>query len=226
MGIVLFGVGKGGTGKSTLAQNVAAVRASLKYRTAIFDLDWRQTTTGKWGVDRQSDATLAPIHIALLPKRPKPDVGADILFFGERLQEMLGQYDDIFLEVGGQDGELFRAAMTVSDKIVAPLVPSPADINTVPDLAELVRSFKKKPNVSVVLNMANESPKLTRDTLEVMHDYADVLPLLKTQIGKRVAFKYAMAQGRAVHEIATKREGFDAAAAHDVKDLYLEIFGK
>jgi hypothetical protein len=35
-----------------------------------------------------------------------------------------------------------------------------------------------------------------------------------------------MAGGWAAHEIPTKRQGFDAAAAHEIKDLYLEIFGR
>jgi chromosome partitioning protein len=224
--IVLFGVGKGGTGKSTLCQNVAAVRASLKYRTAIFDLDWRQATTGKWCMERKTKPELAQIDVAVLPERELPDVEADIEYFGLRLNRMMPEYDDIFVEVGGQDGELLRAAMTVADKIVAPIIPSPADFNTVPDFAKLVRSFDKKLDVSIVLNEANESPRLTRDIVKGMEDYEDAFGLYKTQIGGRVAFKYAMAGGWAAHEIPTKRQGFDAAAAHEIKDLYLEIFGR
>jgi chromosome partitioning protein len=226
MAIVLFGVGKGGTGKSTLCQNVAAVRASLKYRTAIFDLDWRQMTTGKWVMDRKEKPELAPIDVAVLPDREVPDVDEYIKYFGLRLNEMLPEYDDVFVEVGGQDGELLRAAMTVADKIVAPIIPSPADFNTVPDFAKLVRSFDKKLDVSIVLNEANESPKLTGDIVEGMKDFEDAFGLCRAKIGQRVAFKYAMAGGWAVHEIPTRRQGFDPAAAHEIKDLYLEIFGR
>jgi chromosome partitioning protein len=224
--VILFGNGKGGVGKSTLCENVAAVRASLKYRTAIFDLDWRQMTTAKWVMARKEKPELAGIDVAVLPDREVPDIDEYIEYFGLRLNEMMHEYDDVFVEVGGQDGELLRAAMTVADKIVAPIIPSPADFNTVPDFANLVRSFKKKLDVSVVLNEANESPKLTRDIVEGMKDYEDAFGLFKTQIGQRVAFKYAMARGEAVHEIPTKRLGFDAAAAHEIKDLYLEIFGR
>jgi chromosome partitioning protein len=220
--IVLFGSEKGGTGKSTLTQNMAAVRASLNYKTVVFDLDRRQATTGKWAVDRQENESLAKVAIELLPKGADRDSIAD---FGTHLQRLLAEYDDVFLEVGGKDSDMFRAAMTVADKTIVPLVPSPADLNTVPDLGDLVRAYKKPLDIRVVLNMASGAPKMLRLMREGIAEFGDVLPLVSKTVGYRVAFKYAMAAGKGVHEL-TSKEGFDANAANEIKDLYLEIFGK
>jgi chromosome partitioning protein len=220
MSVIMVGVEKGGAGKSTCAQNLSAIRASLNYRVAVFDLDHQGTTT-KWVSRRREDESLPQVHLEVL----KAGQGAQhIKDFGEQLQRLIDTYDDVFIDVGGKDTEIFRASLATADTIVAPLIPSPADLDTVPDLIEVIGKFTKKLNIKVVLNKADPRKRMTKAMIDSMKEFEHMLPLMKKLIGDRESFKFAMAQGKGVHELAGR--DFDANAANEMKDLYLGVFGK
>ncbi len=220
MGVYVFGAEKGGVGKSTLTENIAAVRAEVGYRVAIADFD-NQGTCSKWISRRDEDASLAKIDVHRLQREKRSDVKA----FGTLIQELSEKYDDVFIDVGGQDSPVFRASFAVADKIVVPLTPSPDDLDTVPDLADVVRQYHKKLDIRVVLNMTSGQPIMLRDMKAGMDTYKDILPLMPKTIGTRVAFKYAKTSGKGVGEL-TRKDGFDPEAANEIKDLYLGVFGK
>lgn len=220
MAIIMVGVEKGGAGKSTLTQNLAAIRASLNYRVVVYDLD-NQATSSKWAARRQDDPALPKVAVETL----KEGTGAaHIKDFGTQLQRLADTYTDVFIDVGGKDTALFRAALATADTIIAPLIPSPADLDTVPDLVSVLGRFKKKLNIRVVLNQADARKRMTKAMVDGMEPYRDDLPLLPRLIGYRESFKLAMAQGKGVCEL-TGRD-FDGTAANEMKDLYLEVFGK
>ncbi|MFW6855428.1 division plane positioning ATPase MipZ [Burkholderia gladioli] len=220
MSLVMVGVEKGGAGKSTLTQNLASIRASLNFRVAVFDLD-EQGTTSKWHSRRAEDQTLPQLHL----ERLKKGAGAQhIQDFGAQLSALADKYDDVFIDVGGKDTDIFRAALATVDTIIAPLLPSPADLDTVPDLVEVISKFKKKLDIRVVLNKADPRKRMTKAMIEGMEQFKDTLPLLPKLVRDRESFKVAMAQGRGVHEL-TGRD-WDADAASEMKDLYLGVFGR
>lgn len=216
----MVGVEKGGAGKSTLTQNLASIRASLDYRVAVYDLD-NQGTTSKWVARRQDDPDLKQVAIERL-KEGKGE--AHIREFGQQLQRLADTYADVFIDVGGKDTELFRAALATADTIIAPLIPSPADLDTVPDLIDVLGRFQKKLDIRVVLNQADPRKRMTKAMIDGMEKFKDELPMLPKLIGPRECFKLAMAQGKGVCEL-TGRD-FDGTAANEMKDLYLEVFGK
>ncbi|MEX3764505.1 AAA family ATPase [Paraburkholderia phenoliruptrix] len=220
MSVVVFGAEKGGVGKSTLAENSAAVRAELGYRVVIADFD-NQGTCSKWVSRRDEDPALSKIDVRRLAADKRSDVGA----FAALIQELADTYDDVFIDVGGQDSAVFRASLAVADKIIVPLTPSPDDLDTVPDLADVVRRFDKPLDIRVVLNMTSGQPIMLRDMKKGLASYADILPLMPKTIGTRVAFKYAKVSGKGVAELSAK-DGYDANAANEIKDLYLGVFGK
>jgi chromosome partitioning protein len=225
MSVVVIAAEKGGPGKSTLTQSVAAVRAGLRSKCVIFDLDG-QGTSVVWGETRAEDNPQLPtVDVKTLePKaREKPRDA-----FARELDKLLGEYSDVFIDVGGKDTDLFRAAMVAADRIVVPLEPSPADLNTVPKLAgvvdELERSLRRKLKIGILLNKSSGSKRILNEMIEGLEQFKAHVPLLKDRVGTRVAFKFAMARGLGVHEL-TGRE-FDPLAALEIKNLYLEIFGK
>jgi len=220
MSVVVFGAEKGGVGKSTLTENCAAVRAELGYRVVIADFD-NQGTCSKWVSRRDEDPSLPKIDVRRLAAEKRSDVGA----FASLIQELADTYDDVFIDVGGQDSAVFRASLAVADKIIVPLTPSPDDLDTVPDLADVVRRFDKQFDIRVVLNMTSGQPIMLRDMKKGLSSYSDILPLMPKTIGTRVAFKYAKVSGKGVAELSAK-DGYDANAANEIKDLYLGVFGK
>jgi chromosome partitioning protein len=220
MGIYVFGAEKGGVGKSTLAENTAAIRAEVGYRVVIADFD-NQGTCSKWVSRRDEHPDLAKVAVRRLKKEDRASLRA----FGDLVQELVDNYDDVLIDVGGQDTGIFRAALTIADKVIVPLTPSPDDLDTVPDLAELVRRFGKPLDIRVVLNMTSGQPTMLRSMKTGLEGFADVLPTMPKMIGTRVAFKYAKNKGQGVAEL-TKADGYDPNAANEMKDFYLGVFGK
>jgi chromosome partitioning protein len=228
MSVICIGTEKGGTGKSTLTQSISALRVGLNYRVAVVDFD-NQGTTALWADTRDEDQGLKSIKLAV-PQYNSKVSHAD--YFAGFITDLAASYDDVFIDVGGKDYDVFRAALVAADKIVVPLEPSPADLNTMPPFAALVDELQKligrKFDVGVVLNKADDSPIMLAGMLEGMGQFKKVVPLMKTQVGNRAAFKRATEEGRGVTELVRVKGKTkpDLAAMNEIKDLYLEIFGK
>ncbi|KDR25976.1 chromosome partitioning protein ParA [Caballeronia zhejiangensis] len=220
MSVCVIGAEKGGVGKSTLTENAAAIRAEVGYRVVIADFD-NQGTCSKWISRREEHPDLAKIAVRRLRKEDRGNLRA----FGELVQELVDSYDDVLIDVGGQDTGIFRAALAVADKVIVPLTPSPDDLDTVPDLADIVRRFDKPLDIRIVLNMTSGQPTMLKSMKKGLEGFSDVLPLMPKMIGTRVAFKYAKNKGQGVAELS-KADGYDPHAANEMKDFYLGVFGK
>lgn len=218
MAVIMVGTEKGGVGKSTFTQNMSAIRASLDRKVAVFDLDGQGTTT-KWNLRRQENLDLPQIHVERWPREQRLTQEK----FADLLGRLIDEYDDVFIDVGGKDSDGFRWGLTVADKVIAPLIPSPADLDTVPDLHELLGSFNKKIDIRVVLNQADKRKRMTKSMLKQMAAFNDRLPVMKNLIASRESYKFALAQGKGVAELTG--EWWDSNAANEMKDLYLGTFG-
>lgn len=215
---------KGGTGKSTFCQNLAAIRAALNYKCVILDLDGQETSQA-WVEDRSVLADVERVEGRTLKHLLEADLVDE---FRDLLAAAVDEYTDVFIDVGGKDTRLARAALAAGDVIVVPLKPSPADLKTVPGLygvlETLTETLGRSINAQVVLNEADPRKRLTKVMIEEMKSYAALLPRCRTLVGTRETFKLAMAQGRGVCEMIG--EDFDAKAAHEMKSVYLEVYGK
>jgi chromosome partitioning protein len=152
--------------------------------------------------------------------RIAPDVfERDVRAFSEGL-------DVCFLDIGGKDTDLFRAALRFADSIIVPLTSSIQDLDTLPELVEVAQSIEdstgRSLQLSAVLNQSDPRKRMTKFVLGKMGAFSDALPLLPRMIGVREAFKLACALGRGVHEL--KGSDADPLAANEMKDLYMEIF--
>lgn len=229
MTVVAIVAQKGGPGKSTLTQSVAAIRAGLKHKCAILDLD-DQETTYLWSFDRAETRSQLRPELPHIPvdKIDFTKVTKTREAIAKKLDAMLAEYKDVFIDVGGKDTDRFRAALIVADRVVVPMEPGKADLNTIPKLIalldELEPRLKRKIPISAVLNKTTNLKKMVDETVEGMKEFADRVPLLPEMIGTRSSFKVALAKGLGVHELKGKEA--DVKAALETKSVYLEIFGK
>jgi chromosome partitioning protein len=226
MAIVMVGAEKGGVGKSTLNQNMAAIRASLGFRVAIYDAD-RQGSSKKFITRRREQEGVKEIglrHIAELEPNEHARVEAEV--FTRDVMNFAKDYDVVFLDIGGKDTDLFRAALLFADRIIVPLTPSMQDLDTVPDLLSVTDRIEERIGRSLtlnaVLNQADPRKRMTRYITKQMEGFADTLPLLPNTIGFRESFKFGYALGRGVHEL--KGVEFDPIASSEMKGLYMEVF--
>lgn len=214
--IVLIGGEKGGTGKTTLATNLAAKRALAGRDVLLIDTD-AQGSANYWAQSRD-ESEAKPSRVACVQK------------FGKGLQaevqDLAKRYGDIVIDAGGRDSVELRAALVVADKIYIPIQPSQFDIWTLDRMEELVgaaQGFNPNLRAWVVISRSSTNPSVSdaKDATEIMADFAN-LALSGVTVRDRIAFRKAAREGLCVDELKPK----DSKASEEIEMLYREVFGE
>ena len=115
--ILLIGGEKGGTGKTTVATNLAALRAAAGGDVLLVDTD-RQGTAAAWCQLRVEHPRLPPVPCVHL--------------FGKTVQtgirDLAGRYHEVIIDAGGRDEVELRSALVVADAVYIPIQPSQYDL--------------------------------------------------------------------------------------------------
>ena len=215
MKIVVIGGEKGGTGKTTIATNLAAKRSLNGVDTLFVDTD-PQASGSSWSYMR--DANKIKPRIACIQK------------FGEGITEELldlsSRYESIIVDAGGRDSIELRASMVVADLLVVPVQASQFDLWTLSTMEKLykqVRVINRKLKVIILISRAptNPSKKDIDDAKNLVNDFKD-FSLANTIISDRTVYRRAAADGLGVIEYEPKNE----KAIHEIESLYNEIYEK
>jgi len=125
MKVISFVTQKGGSGKTTLALNLAVVAINAQSRVVILDMD-AQGTARKWYERRDDEEPfLAAVVAGDLDKAIK----------GARAQN----FDWVFIDTPGRDDAAQAAAISSADFCVIPCRPSAADLEATPATVEIVK---------------------------------------------------------------------------------------
>jgi len=214
--IVLIGGEKGGTGKTTIATNLAAKRALAGRDVLLIDTD-QQGSANYWAQSRDESGA-KPRRVACVQK------------FGKGLQaevqDLAKRYQDIVIDAGGRDSVELRAALVVADKAYIPIQPSQFDIWTLDRMDELVRSaqgFNPGLRALVVISRVSTNPSVSesKDTQEILADFAH-LALSGVVVRDRIAYRKAARDGFCVDELKPK----DPKASEEIEALYAEVFSE
>lgn len=214
--IILIGGEKGGTGKTTLATNLAAIRALAGRDVLLIDTDL-QGSASYWAQSRDESET-KPRRVACVQK------------FGKGLQaevqDLARRYQDIVIDAGGRDSVELRAGLVVADKAYIPIQPSQFDIWTLDRMDALVASahgFNPGLKAQVVISRVSTNPSVheSRDAQEILADFSH-LALSGVTIRDRIAYRKAARDGLCVDELKPK----DPKASEEIEALYAEVFGE
>ena len=211
--ILLVGIEKGGTGKSTLATNLAALRAAHGHESLLIDAD-KQMTASYWAARRGEDGVLP--RVVCVQKR-----GAGI---HRDVQDLASKYEDIIIDAGGQDSKELRASMVVADCLCVPFQAAQPDIwtlETMEELTEQAQALNPDLKVISVINRASTHPHVpeTDEAIACLKDYP-VLPFSGVVIHERRAFRKAMTLGLAVPEL----DPSDSKATDEITTLYNTLY--
>ena len=214
MSIVLFGGEKGGTGKTTLATNVAAMLAKNGRDVLLLDTD-RQGSASSWATVREEDA-IEP-RVACLQKFGKG--------LAAQVRDLASRYDDIVIDAGGRDSMELRYALGVAERAYIPVQPFQFDIWTIrqmDSLVEMAQGYNENLEAYVILNRVAPNPAIkegqeARDFL-AREDF-EHLALAESMIHDRIAFRKAARGGISVIE-----GGDDPKAIREVQGLFAEIY--
>lgn len=212
--IILIGGEKGGTGKTTIATNLAAMRVKEGYDVLLVDTD-KQGSASAWSDIRD----IKNKDIDRIPNIQKfgSNLAADI-------RDLKARYGDIIIDAGGRDSVELRAAMTIAEKMYIPVQASQFDIWTLSIINDLVYQAKGfNPGLSprVLINRAATNPVVNEVTevQAVINDF-EYLKITSIILKERISYRKAAKSGLAVIELDKQ----DLKATHEIEALYKEVF--
>jgi chromosome partitioning protein len=189
--ILTVGNIKGGVGKTTLALNLAIARAAQGRDVLLIDGDEQQTAL--------TFTELREVQLGQLGYTAVALTGASLR---SQVRQLAPKYDDLIIDAGGRDNGSLRAALVVSDALLAPVQPRSFDIWAIDQMSELVqeaRELNERLQAYLVLNAADAQGRDNEEALAVLRARAG-FTLLPFTIGRRKAFPNAAALGRSVLE--------------------------
>jgi chromosome partitioning protein len=210
--IVTVGGIKGGSGKTTVATNLAVILSQAGRDTLLIDADDQETSSDFTNLRNERIETGAGYTSI---KLTGPAVRTETL----RLKE---KYQEIIIDTGGRDTTSQRASLTVSDILLVPFVPRSFDVWTLEKVSTLVAEMgTANPALKAYtfINRADPRGSDNEDAAEVLKD-TPTLIFIPTPIGGRKAFSNAAAEGLGVTEL---RPG-DPKATEEIMALYRHVF--
>lgn len=212
--IILIGGEKGGTGKTTIATNLAAMRALAGRDVLLIDTD-PQGSANYWAQSRDEE-NITP-RVACVQKFGK-GLPAEV-------KDLAHRYQDIIIDAGGRDSVELRSALVVVEKAYIPIQPSQFDIwtlNQMDELVETAKAFNPSVQARVIISRSSTNPSVheSDDTGKLLDDFTN-LDLANVTIRDRIAYRKAAKDGLAVTELKPK----DQKAVEEMELLYKEVFG-
>jgi chromosome partitioning protein len=136
--VIVVGNEKGGSGKSTVAMNIAVALLKSGKRVATVDLDARQKTLTAYIENRRAWAARAardlatPEHVGLgetVNFPPVEERAAAARSLNETVDALAKTNDFIIIDTPGHDGHLTRLAHAMADTLITPLNDSFVDFD-------------------------------------------------------------------------------------------------
>lgn len=213
MPIIVVGGIKGGSGKTTIASNLAVIRALEGRRVLLIDAD-EQRSISDWVEHRESMGAATPWTTVSL-------LGATVR---SQLTKMAKDYDDVIVDTGGRDTTSQRSALTVADKFLAPFQPRSLDVWTIGRvLALLMDIWAVNPKLVAyaMLNRADARGTDNEGAADILKECENI-KYLSTHLGSRKAFSNAASEGLGVVELKAQ----DKKASAEIGQLCTALFGK
>ncbi|SDD62634.1 chromosome partitioning protein [Paracoccus isoporae] len=186
---------KGGSGKTTLAANLAVAMRGRGLSVALVDTD-PQGSLGRWFMERMG--------------RMGEDDGLEFStssawgasYESDKLKR---RFDVVIIDTPPKIDSDLRPALRVADLVVVPVASSQVDLWATEGVLDLAR--REKAPVMVVLNRARPN---TRLGAEVAQNAAELgAEVAEVQIGNRVAYAETLGQGLSVGERSDARPARD-----------------
>jgi chromosome partitioning protein len=198
---------KGGTGKTTVATNLATLFAGQAGEVLLVDADPQQSAL-EWQRDRP--AHLPQVSVIGLPA---PNLHREI----PRLQT---KYGIILIDGGGRVTATARATVAVADFLLVPTLASLPDARSTQrffqEVVEEVATIKGRVSGAILFSMVKTGTVFNLSGQGQIKDLG--YPVLETTLSHRITYQEAFAQGMSVGEYDPRSK-----AAEEMQALFREL---
>ncbi len=224
MSIIAIGAPKGGVGKSTIAINLAYLRAKEKGQenVILIDADSRTNSACVWASVRSEKGGLMPILVMA------GDRGKSFL---QQIELLKTKFSEIIIDIGGDNESELNVSMTKADKIYIPARPSYMDtfnLSKIDSSIEQARTWNPALQAFLLPSAVSPNPNMMRDDLSELKELTSELEnvsLAQNMIYERKAFRRSIKFGKSIFELTTgKPEYFDPTAADEMNAFYEEVY--
>lgn len=203
---------KGGTGKSTIATNLAVIRAIEGKDVLLIDADPQNSSRAF--ADSREEKKIKPTFTCM------EIIGKNI---DAEIERLAPKFDDIIVDVAGMYSSTMRSILGVSNIAIVPFKTSKFEKKGVYRMEDILKlDANRNLRVVPVLNMANPNPKVA-DKSKVIEAFS-VLTHMKPPflyLRDLVAFERAPDDGMSVVEMDKKKA---ENSIMDIMKLYEEVF--
>ena len=203
--IIVVGGIKGGTGKTTIATNLAVCSLRNCRSILLIDAD-EQGSASDWS-NQRCDAR--PSIPTVIMKGNK--IHRDLIEFNRR----------IIVDSGGRDTVTQRSALSVADIFIVPFKPRSFDIWTlgaIRTMIEEVHTINPKLKCYYVINQGDARGSDNASSIQILSEFPEMH--FTTVIGQRKAFADAASMGLGVSEMPKP----DEKAVAEIDALYKCIY--
>lgn len=176
---------KGGSGKTTIATNLAHAFVLDGDKVLLVDSD-PQGSARDW--HQANDGEIFPV------------VGLDRETLPKDLPAISKGYDWIILDGAPQLAKMAAAAVKTADFVLIPVQPSPYDVWAAADLVEIVKTRQAitdgRLKAAFVVSRAIVNTRLSREVVEALDAYG--LPVLGARTTQRVLYSDSASSGQTV----------------------------
>lgn len=206
---------KGGTGKSTLAVNLAGTAADQGKSVLIIDTDGPQFNAASWHAERFA-SKIENVHCTQITTNTIQHV----------VPNFMKTYDYVIVDSGARDTNVMRSAMIAAGLhkgvLLIPLTTSQFDAWASIDTLGLLQEVKSIVDTKAffLLNRIITGTKLENEFKDTLSEFESkyTIPSLKSHIHQRVDMINCLKTGLSVIEINRKGE-----AANEITTLFNEI---
>ena len=206
---------KGGSGKTSIALNLSAKLHSLDKDLLLIDAD-------------PQNSIRVFNDIRTCKEIPFSFPSASILgnSLASQIKSLSEKYDYLVVDTGGRDSEDTRFAMSLSDIVIIPAIPSDLDIAVLNKMLTLfthIKLFNVKLKAFLVISKASPNPFLhakVRDLQEYINEKnIDDLLLSSKVLYEREAYRSSFSNGLSIFEYCKKT----AKAYQDFEGFFEEF---